>query len=96
MPGAELGTDQNGLQLIFGAFRLVHEHLLCDVFPIFHAIQFVIGVTVQHGPTQELRQGLRWKRKTTKPVMREEKSSRLQPGWLLGTSTRSSETSTVH
>ncbi len=55
---SQVDTYQNGLQLIFGASGLVHEHLLGDVLPPLHAVQPVIGVAVQHRPTQELCQGL--------------------------------------
>lgn len=41
------GTDQNGLKLIFGAFPLVHEHLLSDVFSVLEAVQSIVGIAVQ-------------------------------------------------
>lgn len=56
--GSRCDTDQNGLQLGFGALGLVHEHLLGDLFPPLHTVQPVVGVAVQHGPAQELSQGL--------------------------------------
>lgn len=58
MKGSQADTDQNGLQLIFGAFGLVHEHLLGDIFPVLHTVQLVVGVAVQYWPAQELCQGL--------------------------------------
>lgn len=58
MEERQVNTDQNGLHLVVGAFGLVHEHLLSNVFPVFHTVQLVVGVAVQHRPTQELCQGL--------------------------------------
>lgn len=67
-------TDQNGLQLIRGAFGLVHEHLLGDVFPVLHTVQPVVGVAVQHRPAQELCQGLEQMR-----VRKDERRRRAAP-----------------
>ena len=58
MQESQVDTDQNGLHLVSSASGLVHEHLLGDVFPVLHAVQPVVGVAVQHRPTQELCQGL--------------------------------------
>ena len=45
---SQVDTDQNGLQLIFGALGLVQEHLLGDFSPVLHTVQPVIGVADQH------------------------------------------------
>lgn len=47
-------TNQDGLHVIQGGPGLVHEHLLGDVFPPLCPVQFVVCVTIQGGPAQEL------------------------------------------
>lgn len=69
-------ANQNGLHLCRGTFGLVHEHLLGDVFPPLHAVQLVIGVTVQHWPPKELRQGLV---QTARSRKREKRKQQLTP-----------------
>ena len=71
MGKSEVAINQDRLQLVFRALGLVHEHLLGDFFSPLHAVQLVVGVAVQHRPTQELCQGLL---QTTRVRMRERRN----------------------
>lgn len=51
-------TNQNVLDLILATLDVVHDHVLEDVLPVLQLVHLVIGVGVQHGPAQELGQGL--------------------------------------